>query len=205
MKCCFHKWKKTKLENTLLYLWIRVAFSWGVDFSRNMEPESFLKGFILETVTIENKDLRLSKRTLFCCMASISTILLSYWWSWSILWEAFFLGEESTWFVSVTGGWSLLTTGRWCQSVVSGLKLGRAHCLNRTEEVTRGFTFKVDEVQIRVWDAESNLHGSNLAKGCHLTRQLAVLNRFVARGVLVNISLLVKRLLLREMSLSYLT
>ena len=53
----------------------------------------------------------------FRCIASISTILLSCWWSWSIALEAFSLGQESTWNVSVTGGSSLLATGRWCQSV----------------------------------------------------------------------------------------
>ena len=54
----------------------------------------------------------------------------------------------------MTGGSSLLAIGRWCQSVIFGLKLGRAHCLNGTEEATRGFTFKVlkriGNVEVRI-------------------------------------------------------
>ena len=109
MNCCFHEWEKTKLEVKLL---VRRGLS------PNMGPESCLKGFILQTVIIEKRDLTGWVRELFFrCIASISTILLSCWWSWSIALEALFLGQESTWNVSVTGGSSLLATGRWCQSV----------------------------------------------------------------------------------------
>ena len=121
MNCCFHESEKTKLEIKLL---VRRGLS------PNMGPESCLKGFILQTVIIEKRDLTGWVRGLFFrCIASISTILLSCWWSLNIALEAFSLGQESTWHVSVTGGSSLLATGRCCQSVMSGLKLGRAHCL----------------------------------------------------------------------------
>ena len=146
MNCCFHESEKTKLEIKLL---VRRGLS------PNMGPESCLKGFILQTVIIEKRDLTGWVRELFFrCIASISTILLSCWWSWSIASEAFSLGQESTWHVSVTSGSSLLATGRCCQSVMSGLKLGRAHCLNGTEEATRGFTFEVinriGNVEVRI-------------------------------------------------------
>ena len=54
MNCCFHEWEKTKLEIKLL---VRRGLS------PNMGPESCLKGFILQTVIIEKRDLRLGKRT----------------------------------------------------------------------------------------------------------------------------------------------
>ena len=115
MNCC-HESEKTKLEVKLL---VRRGLS------PNMGPESCLKGFILQTVIIEKRDLTGWVRELFFrCIASISTILLRCWWSLSIALEAFSLGQESTWHVSVTGGSSLLATGRWCQSVYVRVEIG---------------------------------------------------------------------------------
>ena len=48
MNCCFHELEKTKLEIKLL---VRRGLS------PNMGPESCLKGFILQTVIIEKRDL----------------------------------------------------------------------------------------------------------------------------------------------------
>ena len=134
MNCCFHEWEKTKLEVKLL---VRRGIS------RNMGPKAVWKGSYFRQSSSKRETWGWVRELFFRCIASISTILLNCWWSWSIALEAFFLGQESTWHVPVTGGSSLLATGRCCQSVMSGLKLGRAHFLNGTEEATRGFTFKV--------------------------------------------------------------
>ena len=126
--CYWISWSALDATSSVIYEWTaaftsqrklsqKLNYSWGVDFRQTW-------------VIIEKRDLTGWVRELFFrCIASISTILLSCWWSWSIALEAFFLGQESTWHVPVTGGSSLLATGRCCQSVMSGLKLGRAHCL----------------------------------------------------------------------------
>ena len=55
-----------------------------------------------------------------------------------------------------------------------------------------------DFIRQRAWDTKTNLHGVILAKMCHLTRQLVVLDRLVAGGILVKTSPLVTKLLPRE-------
>ena len=139
MNFSFLEWEKTKSETTLLYLWIRVIFSWGLDFSRNTEPESFLIGFILETVTIENRDLRLGTRIYLLLYGKNFNDFVQL----VMKLKHFVRGSFPGW------GKHLTCICNRCQSVVSRLKLGRAYCLNGNEEATRGFTFKVDKVQIR--------------------------------------------------------
>ena len=108
MNCCFHEWEKTKLEVKLL---VRRGIS------RDMGPKAVWKGSYFRQSSSKRETWGWERKLFFRCIASISTILLSCWWSWSIALEAFSLGQESTWNVSVTGGSSLLATGRWCQSV----------------------------------------------------------------------------------------
>ena len=108
MNCCFHEWEKTKLEVKLL---VRRGIS------RNMGPKAVWKGSYFRQSSSKRETWGWVRELFFRCIASISTILLSCWWSWSIALGPFFLGQESTWHVSVTGGSSLLATGRWCQSV----------------------------------------------------------------------------------------
>ena len=102
MNCCFHEWEKTKLEVKLL---VRRGIS------RNMGPKAVWKGSYFRQSSSKRETWGWVRKLFFRCIASISTILLSSWWSWSIALEALFLGQESTWNVSVTGGSSLLATG----------------------------------------------------------------------------------------------
>ena len=115
MNCCFHEWEKTKLEVKLL---VRRGIS------RNMGPKAVWKGSYFRQSPSKRETWGWVRKLFFRCIASISTILLSCWWSWSIALEALFLGQESTWHVSVTGGSSLLATGRWCQSVYVRVEIG---------------------------------------------------------------------------------
>ena len=129
MNFSFLEWEKTKLETTLLYPWIRVVFSWGVDFSRNTEPESCLIGFILETVTMENKDLRLGTRIFVLLYGKNFNDFVQL----VMKLKHFVRGSFPGW------GKHLTCICNRCQSVVSRLKLGRAYCLNGNEEATRTF------------------------------------------------------------------
>ena len=138
--CYWISWSALDATSSVIYEWTaaftsqrklsqKLNYSWGVDFRQTWDPKAVWKGSYFRQSSSKRETWGWVRELFFRCIASISTILLSCWWSLSIASEAFSLGQESTWHVSVTSGSSLLATGRCCQSVMSGLKLGRAHCL----------------------------------------------------------------------------
>ena len=124
-----------------------------------MGPESCLKGFILQTVIIEKRDLRLGKKTFLSLYSKHFNDFVELLMEFKHCVRGFFTGSGkhltcicNRWFVTPCDR-SLLPIG------YVGLKLGRAHCLNGTEEATRGFTFEVinriGNVEVRIRRGDS--------------------------------------------------
>ena len=126
-----------------------------MDFRETWDPKlSCLKEFILQTAIIEKRDLRLGKRTFLSLYSKHFNDFVELLMELKHCVRGFIPGSGkhltcicNRWFVTPCD-WSLLPIG------YVGLKLGRAHCLNGTEEATRGFTFKVlkriGNVEVRI-------------------------------------------------------
>ena len=110
MNCCFHELEKTKLEIKLL---VRRGLS------PNMGPESCLKGFILQTVIIEKRDLRLGKKTFLSLYSKHFNDFVELLMEFKHCVRGFFTGSGKH-LTCICNRW-FVTPDRCCQSVMSGL------------------------------------------------------------------------------------